>query len=160
MARHQTETQDIAQTKVKTVTNEQSTEEARRIFQPDSDIVQVMDVDDDYAKSLAFMEDELIVRIHKTSNKNEDDPVLAGVNGIPVSIPRGMPVKVKRKFVNAIIGSSLMEIDTPEFTNNEGAQERRIVQRSGERYPLFVEYDPHPREGRMWLEQAIRNGGA
>ena len=131
-----------------------------RVFLAETDIVGASGVDASYAEELKFMEDELVVRIHKTSNQNEDDPVMCGCNGVPARIFRGVPTKIKRKFVNSILASSLMRVETVEGTNERGEKTTYIKKFSGERYPLSIEFDPNPSKGRAWVEKAIRNGGS
>ena len=102
-----------------------------------------------YLEELAFMDEYLEILVHESTDKNAEDPIPVGCNGVHVFLKRGVPTKVKRKFVNHLIAKST-RVSTPEYTNPAGERAFKIVQQQGLKYPFDVLHDPSPK-GREWL---------
>ena len=106
-----------------------------------------------YVEELAFMDEYLDILLHESTDKNAENPVPVGCNGVFVYINRGQPTKVKRKFVNHLIAKNT-RVSTPEYTNGAGERAFKIVQQQGLKYPFSVIRDPSPKGGE-WLARRM-----
>ena len=64
------------------------------------------------------MEEYVTVKLFKDNGKYKDD-VFVAVNGEGCNIPRGIPVKIKRKFALVLEQSDLQDYNTVQFMNEE-----------------------------------------
>lgn len=64
------------------------------------------------------MEEYVMVKLFKDSGKYSDD-VFAAINGEGCNIPRGIPVKIKRKFLTVLEQSDLQDAKTAQFMEAE-----------------------------------------
>lgn len=104
-----------------------------------------------------FMHDPLVIRIHETTDKNAPPLVGSGVNGDYRWFPRGVKIRVQRKFVEVLARSherSLKTIENPDKSVEDGMITRRS---QAQPYGLQVLHDPHPK-GNVWLERVTRQG--
>lgn len=106
-----------------------------------------------YLEELAFMEEFMVVTVEETGDPNAENPIMVGNNGIFVYFYRGIPMKVKRKFVDGLIVKS-SRVTTPEYTNQAGERAFKIVQHPSHKYPFRVEEDRNPRGGE-WLRRRL-----
>jgi hypothetical protein len=112
----------------------------------------------DKAAELAFMEEFVSVILSESNDKNPERYVFLSVNGIGAGpqgtpwVPRGVEVRVKRKYLNVLAGARQVRYTNYEDTNAQG--ERTSGQRasSSDRYPFQVIEDPNPR-GIDWLRK-------
>lgn len=107
----------------------------------------------EYQEELAFMDEMLDIMLHESTDKNAEDPVPVGCNGVFVYIKRGQPTRVKRKFVNHLIAKNT-RVSTPEYTNAAGERAFKIVQQQGLKYPFSILKDPSHKGGE-WLARRM-----
>lgn len=110
---------------------------------------------------LAFNEEYLVIQISEGTAENDEKLVPlwvngegAGPNGIPY-IPRGVPVRIKRKFVERLARARPVMYDSKEVTNERGERTYVNPSRTGLKYPFAVIEDENPK-GRAWLQAIIR----
>jgi hypothetical protein len=115
--------------------------------------VDMAQLNKDYLEALRFNEDILEIMIHESTNPNDENPVTVGNNGQTVTLDRGKPYRIKRKFVDSLIVKNTL-VSTPEYTNNGGERAFKITQRSAMKYPFEVRNDPSPK-GREWLNRRM-----
>lgn len=105
----------------------------------------------------AFMQDELVIVIHKSTDKNAVERVPVGVNGETAWLPRDMKLRIPRKFVERLARAqeaTFRTDDNPDPRMDEG----KIIRRTnGQVFPFQVLHDPSPR-GAAWLAKVTREG--
>jgi hypothetical protein len=116
--------------------------------------VETRGLNDDFMDELAFMEEEVTVMVHESTDENADNPVLVGCNGVFKQFFRGQPTIAKRKFVDCLI-VKMIRVTTPEFTHQtSGERGRKIVQTSAMKYPFSIVEDKSPKGGE-WLRRRM-----
>lgn len=104
-----------------------------------------------------FMAEELVIVIHKSTDKNAVLKVPVGVNGETAWLPRDVKLRIPRKFVERLARSqeaTFRTDDNPDPRMDEG----KIIRRTnGQVFPFIVLHDPSP-IGRTWLERVTREG--
>lgn len=104
-----------------------------------------------------FMQDELVIVIHKSTDKNAVPRVPVGVNGEVAWLPRDTKIRIPRKFVERLARSqeaTFRTDDNPDPRMDEG----KIIRRTnGQVFPFQVLHDPSPR-GAAWLQRVTREG--
>lgn len=105
----------------------------------------------DMATALIFAEDELLVVIHQSGEKNQENPVPVGVNGRMCYVERGQKTLMKRKYVERLLRAQSDSVEQ-DVTAREERDFNRLTIRPTQRYPLSVLHDPHP-NGSAWLQQ-------
>jgi hypothetical protein len=104
-----------------------------------------------------FMQDELVIVIHKSTDKNAVPRVPVGVNGEVAWLPRDVKIRIPRKFVERLARSqeaTYRTDDNPDPRMDEG----KIIRRTnGQVFPFQVLHDPSPR-GAAWLQRVTREG--
>ena len=103
-----------------------------------------------------FMEEELVIKVHETSDQNAPPWVPVGCNGEQVWLRRGTKIRIPRKFVEC-----LTRYDTA-FTSvmvaDPNADEGRVQRpRAYQAYPFEVLHDPS-QKGKAWLSRVMRGG--
>lgn len=110
---------------------------------------------DDKAKKLAFLEQEVTVELSEGTDIDAEKFVFLSINGVGPGpnglqwVPRGVPVKMKRKFLEVLAKARQVKYKNHEQTNNEGVQESFQKARSADIYPFTIIEDT--REGIEWL---------
>jgi hypothetical protein len=112
---------------------------------------------DDYAKSLAFMEEKLEVLVHESTDPNADNPVLLACNGVNQFFVRGQPQLVKRKYVEILARSKTTAIATREVRDYQGDLSTSITKATALRYPFSIVRDENP-QGAAWLRSVLQQG--
>jgi hypothetical protein len=107
------------------------------------------------AKTLAFMEEIVAVRVHESENPNAEQLIQTSVNGINQFFIRGEVQKVKRMFVEVLARARPENVTTPEYVDAKGNRATRIVKTHGLKYPFSVISDRNP-DGHAWLEGILR----
>ena len=107
----------------------------------------------DYLDELAFMEDDVVVMVHESSDSNSENPITVGCNGVFRQFFRGVPMITKRKFVECLIVKQ-GRVTTPEYFNNAGERARSIKQTSAHKYPFSIIEDKNPK-GTEWLRRRL-----
>ena len=104
-----------------------------------------------------FMEDELVIVIHRSTDKNALEKVPVGVNGETAWLPRDTKIRLPRKFVERLARAqeaTFRTDDNPDPRMDEGKVIRRT---NGQVFPFAVLHDPSPR-GQAWLAKVTREG--
>lgn len=105
----------------------------------------------EYARELAFMEDEITFTIMKSDAPNAIDPVECAVNGVQKKFYRGMQYKAARKFLNALINVCFNVETVNRKDPNTGLDKTEVVRTPYTPYVISVMHDPSP-IGAKWLE--------
>lgn len=104
-----------------------------------------------------FMAEELVILIHKSTDKNASPTVPVGVNGEKAWLPRDVKIRIPRRFV-AVLARSQEATFSTEDNPDPRADEGKIIRRTnGQVYPFQVLHDPNPR-GPAWLAKVAREG--
>lgn len=108
------------------------------------------------AEMEAFMNEEVVIRIHPTGDKNAVPVVPVGCNGEMVWLPRGRAISIPRRFVE-----NLARYETSYTTERarDPNSDEGMVQRTAanQPYPFTIIRDNHPK-GRAWLERLMSGG--
>jgi len=102
----------------------------------------------------AFMNEIVTIEIQLDGNENSPDMAIPNVNGMNQPILRGVPSKVKRKYVEALARAKITTYrqETPDASKPEAIQ---MVPTPSYAFPFSVLHDPNPK-GPAWLA-AIKN---
>jgi len=106
-----------------------------------------------YADALAFMEEEIEIMVHESTDPNAENPVLVGNGGIFKAFWRGVPTRAKRKFVDCLCVKTNF-VTTPEIVNGGGERAYSIRQRAALKFPFSIIEDRNPK-GREWIGQRL-----
>lgn len=110
----------------------------------------------EYSKDLAFMEDVLLIEVAPSADENAPDPMTCGVNGVTKIIPRGKPMRLARKFVDALIKTTF-RTKTVNFKDKDGLDQTKIEQVPTANCTVQVYEDPAGEVGRRWLQHKMLN---
>ena len=105
----------------------------------------------------AFMEQPVVIEINETTDINAPAIVYVGVNGDGRWLPRGVPVKLQRKFVERLAQAQEMRFITTPNRDQESDQGMRVVRKTAQAYGFAVIRDDNPL-GRRWLMRMQRSG--
>lgn len=101
----------------------------------------------------AFMEEQVTVMLHPTTNENEPPYAHLNVNGRNQIVPRGTPVRVRRKYVEVL--ARMKETRYSQHTPNPSEPDKtQLIPRHGLVFPFNVVEDQNPR-GRAWLDHIL-----
>lgn len=104
------------------------------------------------AAELAFQEQLVMVRIHETSEKGAENPVVLGVNGRNVAIYRGHDTIVRRKFATLLFRCKPESMNTRVERDGSGNPKNFIDKNRALKFPFDIVRDDDPR-GRRWAQQ-------
>ena len=106
----------------------------------------------DKLKMLAFMEEEVTVRMAESTNPN-DPPVIGPIinGGVRQYFLRGVDQEVKRKFVEVLARAKGTRFIQEPIQDGLGVTGYRMVPQTAPLYPYAVVDDRNP-EGRAWLQ--------
>jgi hypothetical protein len=105
------------------------------------------------AASEAFMNELVTVMVHSTTDENQAPHVIVNCNGTNQPIVRGMPTKVRRKYVEIL--ARMKETKYSQVTRNASAPDQiDMIARHGLAYPFDLIDDANPR-GRAWLQNVL-----
>lgn len=110
---------------------------------------------DEYAKELAFMEELVEVEVHESTDPNAEPVVDLYCNGIVQRIIRGVPISVKRKYVQILANARQTSMTTTVKVDGDNVV-NRINKHTAARYPFRVLRDDNPK-GRDWLRGALQS---
>lgn len=102
----------------------------------------------------AFMEEAVVIQINETTDEKASPIVFVGINGDQRWLPRGVPIRLPRKFVERLAQSAERSFATPKIAANDNSDNERPVKiKSTQAYPFSVLRDSHvnPRLARAWL---------
>jgi hypothetical protein len=121
--------------------------------------IEVIDGPDPEAlgKELAFMEEFMVIEVPSTGLENEEDPFGVGVNGRMIAIPRDVPVRIRRKYVERLARAKQsnytqkkMKVIDPETYNS-------LAEKTGIVYNFTVmDWGPDPKRAQDWLKKVLR----
>lgn len=112
------------------------------------------------AAKLAFNEEPVIIQLHESTDPNAEKLVYVAINGEGAAggvngyLPRGVPVTVKRKFVENLCHARPVAYESVERMNQRGEREVIYPKTSALKYPFSVISDPNPK-GAQWLSKLL-----
>lgn len=106
--------------------------------------------------ALAFAEEQIEVMLHESTDTNAENPVFTACNGVNQYFYRGVPQRVKRKYVAILASCKEHNIKTQEYTQPDGARAIRVVRTSSLKYPFSVISDPAGKKGADWLRSLLQ----
>lgn len=106
----------------------------------------------DQFAALKFMEEMVTVIVQDQDSQFEDPVVPISVNGITQHFIRGEEIRCKRKYLNGLIVSQPIRIDTEEFTDKTGAKAFKINRKISFKYPITLVEDSA--QGHAWFKKA------
>lgn len=107
-------------------------------------------------KELAFMEEKVTFVVGETPDRNAENPVPVGVNGVIRFFTRGVEYTEARKFLNCLIKKQ-DSIDTKNYLDNDQIHQTKVVRTPALKYPISVISDPSNDFGRKWFAWQCRN---
>lgn len=114
-------------------------------------------LESDYLEALKFNEEVIEIMLQPSSEENAPMVVDVYVNGEAKWIPVGQQVPLKRKFVEVLMRSKPVSIQTEHESHQSGAKviNNRIIRNTRAKYPLSILNDPNPK-GREWVNRIMR----
>lgn len=110
----------------------------------------------DYLDALAFMEEEVVVILHRGREKFSPTHEQFGVNGKIIWIECGQPTRIKRKYLEVIARSQPIDIRTEAGEDKGDAITFNRIERSMHaNFSFSVVGDTNPR-GADWLMKLMR----
>ena len=105
------------------------------------------------AANEAFMNELVTILVHSTTDENQAPHVIVNCNGVNQPIMRGVPMQVKRKYVEIL--ARMKETRYNQVTRNPSAPDQiDMVARHGLSYPFDLVEDKNPK-GRAWLNHVL-----
>lgn len=126
------------------------------VREPESIIAAEGPVVDDYADELAFMEQPVTIRLHRSSEKFAPTLIDFYVNGQCEWIPVEVNYKTKRKFVEVIARCKPDDVSTVTGSLDEESPRNEIQRYTRAKYPFTVIEDPSGSRGFDWLAKIMR----
>lgn len=101
-----------------------------------------------------FMREPVVVVLYGSSNPN--DPLVADIrlNGALCPLPRDVPVRIPRAFVEVLAQSQVRTYSQEDVDNPKATEGKRTKRHTGLQFPFRVEHEPNPR-GRAWLQRVM-----
>ena len=94
--------------------------------------------------------------LHESTDDNAENPVFTACNGVTQYFYRGIPQKVRRKFVAILASCKEHSVSTPEYTAQDGSRAMGIRRTSSLKYPFSIISDTNPR-GAAWLKGLLQS---
>ena len=105
------------------------------------------------AASEVFMNEMVEVMVHSSTDENQAPHVILNCNGTNQPILRGVPTRVRRKYVEIL--ARMKETKYSQVTRNPAAPDQiDMIARHGLAYPFELMHDDNPR-GRAWLSNVL-----
>jgi hypothetical protein len=105
------------------------------------------------ASDEAFMNELVTVMVHQTTDENQAPHVIVNCNGTNQPIIRGVPTKVRRKYVEIL--AHMKETKYSQHLANPSVPDSiEMIARHGLAYPFDLIEDDNPR-GRAWLTHVL-----
>ncbi len=105
------------------------------------------------AASEVFMNEMVEVMVHSSTDENQAPHVILNCNGTNQPILRGVPTRVRRKYVEIL--ARMKETKYSQVTRNPAAPDQiDMIARHGLAYPFEMLADENPR-GRAWLQNVL-----
>lgn len=122
----------------------------------DQPVVETVAESTDFSKlaaSEAFMNELVTIMIHSTTDENQAPHVIVNCNGMNQPIVRGIPTKIRRKYVEIL--ARMKETKYTQVTRNPSAPDQiDMIARHGLAYPFDLLDDDNPK-GRAWLQNVL-----
>jgi len=120
---------------------------------PSMDIAKVTDspMDDDYVSNMAFMRENIDVRIGETDDPQADQVFEININGRAFFFTRGEVKTVPRYVVDHMLRMKKTTYGQKEVHNKEGVKDYVYPSRSSLKYPLMVVRDASP-SSHAWFQ--------
>jgi len=99
-----------------------------------------------------FMDEIVIVRLHKSTDKNAAPHVILSVNGMTQPVFRGQPTPLKRKYVEVL--ARMVESTYEQKSDERDLERYQMLETSAQAYPFEVIRDDNP-IGREWLDHIL-----
>lgn len=103
---------------------------------------------------MKFMEEMVVVKVHDTTDKNEDPFPTVWNDGKPCRFRRGREERVPRKFLEVLARAKFTTFGQVKVKDANGDDTYAYVPHTAHVYPFDVVEDPNPR-GRDWLRGVI-----
>jgi hypothetical protein len=100
-----------------------------------------------------FMQEPVVVFVHKTKEKGSLDVITPAVNGVNMPIVRGVATAIKRKYVEALIMSH--SVDYEQQINPNSPDQFNMVKKATPSYPFDVIQDTE--KGLEWKKRLERS---
>jgi len=115
-------------------------------------VSQVVDLRE-LAASEMFMNEMVEVMVHSSTDENQSPHVILNCNGTNQPIMRGVPTRVRRKYVEIL--ARMKETKYSQVTRNAAAPDQiDMIARHGLAFPFEMLSDENPR-GRAWLQNVL-----
>lgn len=101
----------------------------------------------------AFMNEQVRIRLQESAVEGSLEIETPNVNGVNQPILRGVPVWVKRKYVEALARSTVTNY-RQETRDPRAPDDIRMVPKTAPSYPFEVLEDKNPK-GRAWLDAIL-----
>jgi hypothetical protein len=111
-------------------------------------------LDSEKVQMMAFMNEDIEVHIHSTTDKEAEQVFELFINGERQLFRRNEKKVVKRKFVDLLARLKPTTYTHRELTRSDGVRDIQYNMHTGLRYPFSVIRDPHPR-GNDWLRSVL-----
>lgn len=107
-----------------------------------------------YVDELAFMEERVTIRLHRTQEKNAPSFYDFYVNGRCEWVPVEQNYTLARKYVEVIARTQPYSVETKTGSANDERPANEIVRHQSSKHPFSVIRDPNPR-GADWLMKVM-----
>lgn len=99
-----------------------------------------------------FMNEIVIVKLHKTTDKNAASHVILSCNGMTQPVFRGVPTPLRRKYVEIL--ARMVESTYEQQTDDRDRERYTMIETAALAYPFEVIRDDNPL-GREWLDHIL-----
>ncbi len=104
-----------------------------------------------------FMEEPVVVRVNKPHERNAPLGLMLSVQGRTQYIIKGLPMQIKRKYLESLARAKRQFIETPEIYENGQPSGTKIVKTTSLEHDFAVLRDNNPK-GHAWLEGILAEG--
>lgn len=111
-------------------------------------------VSKDKLEALAFMEEEITVLVHESTNPVDEQLVEVWNDGTPQRFQRGVEQRVKRKYVEVLARAKKTVHRNEKYKDSNGDDAYRYPSSTALKYPFSVVEDANPR-GKAWLRSVL-----
>jgi hypothetical protein len=109
----------------------------------------------DHLDALRFMEEELVVMVHDSTNPVDEPFPEVWNDGIVQRFQRGKEQTVKRKYIEVLARAKKTVFSQENYKDAQGIDSIRQVPHTALRYPFSVIQDPSGDKGRAWLKKVL-----
>jgi hypothetical protein len=114
---------------------------------------------EDKMELLRFMEEELTVLMHETTNEQDVDIPCVQNDGLTQYFVRGLEQTVKRKFVEILARCKKTSYTSQMYKDADGGDAYRYPSHTAIMFPFSVIHDPSGDRGRVWLRNILNEKG-